>query len=122
MKISELTLENLANYLKIDDLDEALIDLQLCWDAALSFIVNRTGMKKEDVEDCDDLTYSFFALCGEMYQNRQLRFEQGRYNNELVLDAIDAHSINLLPSSNEEENDGQKKHWTVHEENHLLQK
>jgi len=106
MKISELTLENLANYLKIDDLDEALIDLQLCWDAALSFIVNRTGMKKKDVEDCDDLTYSFFALCGEMYQNRQLRFEQGRYNNELVLDAIDAHSINLLPSSVEEESNG----------------
>ena len=106
MKISELTLENLANFLKIDDLDDVRIDLQLAWDAALSFIVNRTGMKKEDVEDCDDLTYSFFALCGEMYQNRQLRFEQGRYNNEIVLDAIDAHSINLLPSCDEGESDG----------------
>jgi len=92
--LEEWTKEN-AGYL---DLME---EVQMLMDSAQSYISNRTGRPLEYVRSQDDLTYSFLALVGEEWENRQIRNEKGSYTNEYAMSAIDAHAVNLLPGEAE---------------------
>jgi len=97
--LEEWKAEN-ADYLNLMD------EVKMLMDAASSNIQKRTGRPKEYVENQDDLTYSFLAMVGEMWENRQIRSEKGAYVNAFAMDAVDAHAVNLIPGEAESINYG----------------
>lgn len=100
MKISEVTRERVAAYLKLeaDEYDSNL--LQAVMDAAKQYIINVTGLPEssEDGDSIDsypDLTIAFLVLCQDMYDNRSMYVDQQNVNK--VVDSIlGMHSRNLL--------------------------
>lgn len=94
MKISEITLENLKNYMRVDTEDEdTFIDTILV--GAKAYIKNYTGLTDEDIENKEDLSLVVYVLCSEMYDNRQYTVEKDKIN-PIIKSILDMHSINLL--------------------------
>lgn len=103
MKVSEITVENIANYLRLSEVsseDEKDIDLFL--NIAKNYIENYTGIpqKSENVEDETLDTYSDFiivvyVLCQDMYDNRRM-YVDGKNINNTVKTILDMHTRNNL--------------------------
>lgn len=103
MKVSEITAEDIINYLRISDVtkqDEEDIDLFL--NIAKNYIENYTGIpqKSENVEDETLDTYSDFiivvyVLCQDMYDNRVM-YVDGKNINNTVKTILDMHTRNNL--------------------------
>lgn len=104
MKISDYTVEKVAHWCRIDLPDETdeyyqviTDELTMCMESVIAFMCKHTGRTKEYIENQDDLTYTFLGLCAEQYENRQQRVSRGQYKNEFLMDALAAHSVNLIP-------------------------
>lgn len=108
MHIKDITLEQVASYLRIDEVDDSKLELQAMMDASLAYIVKRTGRTEEYVQNQSDLTIPYLSLIGEMYENRQLSVNGTFYVNQFITSAIDAHSVNLIPYENEGVEDGKE--------------
>lgn len=100
MKISEVTRERVAAYLKLeaDEYDSNL--LLAVMDAAKQYILDVTGLPEhseegDDIDSYPDLTIAFLVLCQDMYDNRSMYVDQPNVNR--VVDSIlGMHSRNLL--------------------------
>lgn len=104
MKVSEIKTENIANYLKITEVDESLEeDLSTFLEIAINYIENYTGIprKKKDVEqsenldDYNDLIIVIYILCQDMYDNRAMYIDRN-YKNDTVKTILDMHTRNNL--------------------------
>ena len=103
MKVSEITVKDIANYLRISDVtkqDEE--DIELFLNIAKNYIENYTGIpqKSENVEDETLDTYSDFVivvyvLCQDMYDNRVM-YVDGKNINNTVKTILDMHTRNNL--------------------------
>lgn len=103
MKISELTAVNIADYLRISDIDaiEAK-QIEVYLNIAKNFIENYTGIpQKSENEEAETLdTYSDFVivayiLCQDMYDNRTM-YVDGQNMNNTVKTILDMHTRNNL--------------------------
>jgi hypothetical protein len=92
MKVSEITTEDIANYLRLDDTEEAISPLL---DAAKSFVQSYTGLSQEEIDTHDDFYIVIMVLCQDMYDNRCLYVDKNNLNK--VVDAVlGMHCTNLL--------------------------
>lgn len=94
MKISETTLENIKEYMRIDSDDEDVF-LETVLLGSKSFIKFYTGLDDKKIDEKEDLVLPLFVLCAEMYDNRQYTVDKGTLN-PIVKSILDMHSINLL--------------------------
>ena len=102
-KVSEITIENIANYIRLTEVgEEEKKELQLYLDIAKNYISNYTGIPSEsDVEGAETLdTYSDFIiviyiLCQDMYDNRAM-YVDGKGINKVVQTILDMHTRNNL--------------------------
>ena len=105
-KVSEITIQDVADYLRLDDYDDSTIETYL--KIAKNYISNYTGIPEEtedeedeDVEDVETLdTYSDFIivvyiLCQDMYDNRSMYVNSGNIN-KVVQTILDMHTRNNL--------------------------
>lgn len=98
MKINEVTTEDLANYLRLDDLSDIEIgEIERMKSSAISYMADYTGLSEEQLNEHDDLTQALFILVADMFDNRNLYIE-GKANNinKSVECILGMHSINLL--------------------------
>lgn len=104
MKISEITANEIADYLRLENVDESLKkDLSTLLEVAINYIENYTGIsrKKEGKEQEETLdTYSDFVivvyiLCQDMYDNRCLYVDKANIN-KTVQTILDMHTRNNL--------------------------
>lgn len=104
MKLSEIQTEDIANYLKITEVDSFLEEeLSTFLEVAINYIENYTGIprKNKDNEKVENLdTYSDFVivvyiLCQDMYDNRCMYVDTKNINNT-VQTILDMHSRNNL--------------------------
>lgn len=87
MKVSEIDVEYLVDYLKLDDPDdEDLKFVQTCLDAAKSYIRGQTGLDDEKIDTHEDMTIAVMVLVQDMYDNR--RYYVDNKNVNLVVDSI----------------------------------
>ena len=103
MKVSEITAEDIINYLRISDVtkqDEE--DIELFLNIAKNYIENYTGIpQKSEDEQAETLdTYSDFiivvyVLCQDMYDNRKM-YVDGKNINNTVKTILDMHTRNNL--------------------------
>lgn len=97
MKISELTSDFVASYLRIDEVEELKSELQMAMDASLAFIAKRTGRTSDYIKSQDDLTYPYLVLCSDFMNRKGVMQNDGQYINKAVYEIIDSHAVNLLP-------------------------
>lgn len=101
MKISELTSDFVASYLRIDEVDELKSELKMAMDASLAFIAKRTGRTSDYIKSQDDLTYPYLVLCSDFINRKGVMQNDGQYINKAVYEIIDSHAVNLLPGESD---------------------
>jgi hypothetical protein len=99
-KVSEITAEDVANYIREDEYEFAEMDTYL--NIAKSYISNYTGIPvesdEEDAETLDsfaDFVIVVYVLCQDMYDNRTMYVESGNIN-KVVQTILDMHTRNNL--------------------------
>lgn len=103
MKVSEITVENIANYLRLSEIsEEDNKNIELFLNIAKNYIENYTGIpqRSEDEESETLDTYSDFVivvyvLCQDMYDNRCMYID-GKNINNTVKTILDMHTRNNL--------------------------
>lgn len=103
MKVSEITVENIANYLRLTEIsEEDNKNIELFLNIAKNYIENYTGIpqKSEDegVETLDtysDFVIVVYVLCQDMYDNRVM-YVDGKNINNTVKTILDMHTRNNL--------------------------
>lgn len=103
-KVSEITTEYLANYLRIYDVDADVEDeLQTCINTATAFIKSYTGQL--DIDKFPEFVQAALLLCQDAYDTRTLYV--GKSNvNKAIESILDLHSVNLLPEEKQDDNEG----------------
>lgn len=98
MKVSEITIKNLANYLRLDygNLDEdEILELATFLQAAIRFICDYTGLSEADLDEHETFIIAVFVLVQDMYDNRSLYVDKSHLNR-VVETILGMHSVNLL--------------------------
>ena len=96
MKVSEITLEYIIEYTRIDVPDEAerkLLDAIKA--AAVSYASSYTGLNPEELDQHEDITIAVLALISDMYDNRSVSVKETGVNR-IVESILGMHSVNLL--------------------------
>lgn len=96
MKLSEMTVNDLKNYLHVYHADDDIL-IQNILSASKAFVYSYTGLSAEKVDECEDLPLVVYILASEMYDNRTYVIEVTKIQTNPVIDTIlSMHSVNLL--------------------------
>nr|DAS35695.1 MAG TPA: head tail connector [Caudoviricetes sp.] len=93
--IYEITSEDVAEYLHLDDFEENEQFLNNILRISKEYIKNYTGRKESELANYADFIIVVFALCQDMYDNRTMYVDKSNINN-VVKTILDMHSVNLL--------------------------
>lgn len=93
-KVSEITNQELADYLKLEQ-EDITDDLDTLLGVAKSFISSYTGLAAEEINTHSEFVIVVYVLVQDMYDNRTLYVDKNNLNK--VVDTIlGIHSVNLL--------------------------
>ena len=98
MVASDITVKNLADYLKLDYsslAEEEILELAAFLNAAETFIVDYTGLTFSQIDEHESLTVAIYVLVQDMYDNRTYYVDKNNLNRVVSM-ILDMHSINLL--------------------------
>ena len=98
MKVSEITVKTLANYLKLDYeslTEEDLLELAAFLQAAIRFICDYTGLSEPELDEHEAFVIVVFVLVQDMYDNRSFYVDKSHLNR-VVETILGMHSVNLL--------------------------
>ena len=94
MKVSTITADDIANYIRLQEVDEADKKLLTALiTIAKKFITENTGVK--DLDEYDDFLIVVFILCQDMYDNRTLYVDKTNLN-KVVETILGMHSRNNI--------------------------
>lgn len=112
MKVSELTKEIVANYIRVEitTLTTPILDLVL--PAAITYCATYTGLESKDLDEYDDMALAVLALCGEFYDNRTYTAVENAIVNPTTQAILDKYSMNLMEGY-QHVSQGQTKHTTA---------
>ena len=112
MKVSELTKEIVANYIRVEitTLTTPILDLVL--PAAITYCATYTGLEPKDLDEYDDMAIAVLALCGEFYDNRTYTAVENAIVNPTTQAILDKYSMNLMEGY-KHVSQGQTKHTTA---------
>lgn len=107
MKPSEITINYIRDFLRIDDMGQAEQEivnkeLEAMHSAAIKFAESYTGLplKSEDggrcLNDYDDVAIAVLAVVADMYENRTASVDKQTYQNKTVECILSMHSYNLV--------------------------
>lgn len=95
-KISEITIEDLVDYLRISELDSPQEQiLTTIKAAAINFIVGVTALTVEQLDDYPDLTLALYILAQDMYDNRTYYVDKANLS-DTVSTILNMYRTNLL--------------------------
>lgn len=84
MKMSEITVADVAEYLRLDEYTESFIQTLL--DTAKSFVLDYTSLTAEEADTKDNLWIAIMVLCQDMNDNRSMYVDKNNVNK--VVDAV----------------------------------
>jgi hypothetical protein len=94
MKVSEITYNDIANYIRLTEVsEEEQTFLTNLLNIAKKFIEGYTGVKDLDLHE--DFVIVVYILCQDMYDNRSLYVDKTNLN-KVVETILGMHSVNLL--------------------------
>ena len=95
-KVSDITVESVAEYLRLDEVTESEINtLTTLLSVAVSFIKSYTGLDDASVDKYPEFVIVVLILCQDMWDNRTLYVDSKDLNNT-VQSILAMHSVNLL--------------------------
>ena len=94
MKVSDITYNDIADYIRLTEVsqDEQNLLTKLI-DIAKAFVKENTGV--EDLDEFDDFVIVIFILCQDMYDNRSLYVDKTNLNH-VVETILGMHSLNNI--------------------------
>lgn len=98
MKLNEVTINNLTDYLKLEYAELPAAEIAFIGSlkaAAENYIMSYTGLTTEEAITFDDLTIVLFVLVQDMYDTRSMYVEKGNLN-KVVETILGLHARNLL--------------------------
>lgn len=102
MRISEVTQEDLAEYLKLPVGSFSAVELESVMSAARAYIEGYTGIsvqpcseKEKCLDDYEDLTMAYLILCQDLYDNRTAGQDSAAVNRTLET-ILGMHRRNLI--------------------------
>ena len=98
MRVSELDDRYLADYLRLDDPEEAeLRDVETALEAAKAYAGSYTGLSEEEMDRHEDITVAVLVLAADMFENRNLYLDyKYKETNRAVECILGMHSMNLI--------------------------
>lgn len=94
MKTSELTLDVIKQYLRIDGNDDDIL-LNAFLSASIQYCTSYMGCTLEDLEKYDDVTVVILALISDSYEVRQFTTSTVT-TNPIMQGILDLHCSNFL--------------------------
>lgn len=94
MKVSEITVEDVANYARIDDFND--IEIKNILESAKAYVRSYTGLTDEEIDTHDDFYIAVMALCQDMYDNRSMYSDYKSSVNKVVESILGMHCVNYL--------------------------
>ena len=90
-KVSEITAQDIAEYIRVDDDADGELYKQLTTflTIAKDYIKNYTAL--EDLDEYADLVLAVLILCQDMYDNRTMYIDKGNVN-KVVQTILDMHT------------------------------
>ena len=103
MKVSEITVNDIANYLRLSEIsEEDKKNIELFLNIARNYIENYTGIpqksedeKSETLDTYPDFIIVVYVLCQDMYDNRVM-YVDGKNINNSIRTILDMHTRNNL--------------------------
>ena len=103
MKVSEITVNDIANYLRLSEIsEEEKKNIELFLNIARNYIENYTGIpqksedeKAETLDTSPDFIIVVYVLCQDMYDNRVM-YVDGKNINNSIKTILDMHTRNNL--------------------------
>lgn len=92
MKLSEITPEIAAKYLRIEEEPEALLPMLA---AAKQYAFSFTGLSEDEAEQYEDITLAVLILCGDLYDHRTMVVDNDKVN-QTVQTILGLYRSNLL--------------------------
>lgn len=101
-KVSDITVQALADYLRIaDPSDDDRTLLAAIIKAVPAYIGKYTGLGAADLDKSPDFVIAALCLAQDMYDNRSIYADTNK-PNLTVQSILDMHSVNLLPSDGDQ--------------------
>lgn len=95
-KVSDITVESVADYLRLDEVTESEINtLNTLISVATSYIKGYTGLDDIGVDKYPEFVIVVLILCQDMWDNRTMYVDSKDLNNT-VQSILAMHSVNLL--------------------------
>lgn len=96
MKVSEITVNHLADYLVLDNLSPSETELlETLLLASKNYIKSYTGLTDDEIDNHEDLVIVVYILTQDMWDNRTL-YVDNKSLNKVVETILGMHSVNLL--------------------------
>lgn len=95
MKLSEITMEDVVDYIHVDEDDYTPRNIEAIMTAAKQYILNYTGLTEEEAEEKGDFYIAFMALCQDMHDNRSMYVDKNN-TNKVVESILGMHCVNFL--------------------------
>ncbi|MDY5930198.1 MAG: head-tail connector protein [Candidatus Onthovivens sp.] len=94
MKVSDITAKEIANYLRITEMDVSLEEeLETYLNVAIKYIKDETGL--DDLDKNEDFVIAIYVLCQDMYDNRTFYVDKSN-TNRVVETILGRHRVNFL--------------------------
>lgn len=98
IKVSDITVQALADYLRVADPSDADNTLLAAIIKAVpAYMAKYTGLSAAQLDGSPDMVIAALCLAQDMYDNRSMYVDSTK-QNLTVQSILDMHSINLLPS------------------------
>jgi len=95
MKVSELTVSHIADFLRLDSDSEETSKLGYILEAAIEYVKSATGLDLEELDTHSDITLAVMVLCQDMYDNRAMYVDKGNANR-VVTAILHMHRQNFV--------------------------
>ena len=95
MKVSEITVENIADYLVLDEGDYDPEHLKALKMTAVKYISSYTGLNEEELDEHEDFYIVVMILTQDMHDNRAL-YVDGKNLNRTVETILNMHCRNRI--------------------------
>ncbi len=97
MKVSELTVEKVASFIRVDLVDSMEREVvAMAIQGAKAFCASYTGLTVEELDNYEDMPLAVLALCAEFYDLRQFTVAETANINPTTLQILSAYSKNLI--------------------------
>lgn len=95
MKVSEIQVSNIVDYIILESGQYKESDIQVLLDVSKAYIRSYTGLTNDEIDEHEDFIIVVYVLCQDMHDNRSMYIDNKNLNRT-VESILGMHRINLI--------------------------